>query len=162
VTADFEFSIRRAGVEDAADIASLLRAWGFVAHLAEFPFETVVDRVRGHMQQSQADDSHAVWVAQDPAGTVWGYVAVHWLPYLFLPGPEGYVSELFVHPDAVQRGIGGRLLDQVIVEAKRRGCSRLLLLNFRNRESYRRGFYAKHGWQERPDAANMIYDLSQR
>ena len=36
---------------------------------------------------------------------------------------------------------------------------RLSLLNLRERESYRRGFYAKRGWTERPGAANLIKRL---
>jgi hypothetical protein len=44
-------------------------------------------------------------------------------------------------------------------EAKSRGCSRLSLLNMRDRESYQRAFYAKDGWEERTDAANFVFDL---
>jgi hypothetical protein len=42
---------------------------------------------------------HRVAVAEDESETLIGYVAIHFQPYLFLDGPEGYVSELFVHPD---------------------------------------------------------------
>lgn len=49
-----------------------------------------------------------------------GYIAVHWLPYLFLPAPEGYVSELFVSESVRGQGIGTQLLETVTIEAKRR------------------------------------------
>jgi hypothetical protein len=55
-----------------------------------------------------------------------------------MAGAEGYVSELFVREPA-------------------RGCTRLSLINLRQRESYRRQFYVKAGWQERGTAANFIY-----
>ncbi len=90
-----------------------------------------------------------------------GYAAVHWLPYLFMPGPEGFVSELFIDDEARGQGIGTKLLESVKQEAQARGCTRLSLINLRDRESYQRGFYAKLGWQERPDAANFILRLKQ-
>ena len=34
----------------------------------------------------QADDSHSVYVAQNPEGEILGYCAVHWLPYLLFSG----------------------------------------------------------------------------
>ena len=88
-----------------------------------------------------------------------GYGSVHWLPYLFLQGPEGYVSELFVRESARGQGIGRELLKVIETEAKARGCVRLSLINLRSRESYTRQFYVKAGWEERPDAANFICRL---
>jgi GNAT superfamily N-acetyltransferase len=75
-------------------------------------------------------------------------------------GPEGYVSELFVREPARGQGVGGQLLDAIESEARARGCTRLSLINLRQRESYRRQFYVKAGWQERGTAANFIYALS--
>lgn len=88
-----------------------------------------------------------------------GYTAVHWLPYLILSGPEGYVSELFVAEAARGMGVGKALLTAVKRTAAARGCSRLQLLNMRNRESYQRRFYEKDGWQEREQAANFVYPI---
>jgi GNAT superfamily N-acetyltransferase len=72
---------------------------------------------------------------------------------------EGYVSELFIHPDFRSRSIGTSLTEKIIEEGRARGCTRLNLLNMRNKPSYKRSYYTKHGWQERPNAANFIYDL---
>jgi len=102
------------------------------------------------------DDSHTVYVAEDSAGAVVGYAAVHWLPYMLLAGPEGYVSELFIQESARGKGAGTKLLEVIEAEAKERGCSRLMLLNLRQRESYQREFYKKHGWEERPGVANFV------
>jgi GNAT superfamily N-acetyltransferase len=57
------------------------------------------------------------------------------------------------------QGVGGRILEAIKAEAQRRGCSRLMLLNLRIRESYQRQFYAKQGWEERSEAANFILPL---
>jgi GNAT superfamily N-acetyltransferase len=61
--------------------------------------------------------------------------------------------ELFIREAARDKGLGGRFLAAIEVEGKRRGCTRLLLFNRKERESYQRGFYPNHGWEERDDAA---------
>jgi GNAT superfamily N-acetyltransferase len=151
--------IRHARVEDADAVAGILRAADQFRRLSVLEPEEATAQLRRSLSQYTPDGSHTAYVAHDSAGTVLGYVTVHWLPYLFMPGPEGYVSELFVHPAVAGNGIGTRLLDVVISEAKERGCTRLSLINIRGRESYKRGFYAKRGWQERADAANLVYPL---
>jgi GNAT superfamily N-acetyltransferase len=155
-------SIRKAEIIDAASIAEIIRSLGWFAHVnAETPDETR-SRVTRHLELCLADDSHSVYVAQVPASAenltekVVGYVAVHWLPYLLLAGAEGYVSELFIRESERGLGIGTQLLAMVEAEAARRGCTRLMLLNMRQRESYQREFYIKHGWEERPEAANFV------
>jgi GNAT superfamily N-acetyltransferase len=151
--------IRRAVVEDAPALAALLRALERFDWLhAEPPVEALA-RVRGRLERAAGDDSHSIYVAVGAAGELAGYAAVHWLSYFILPGPEGFVSELFLLPEARGRGIGSRLLDAVVEEARARGCSRLSLLNNRRRESYERGFYAGRGWQERADMANFVLFL---
>jgi GNAT superfamily N-acetyltransferase len=116
--------------------------------------------VKTQLERSLADDSHSVYVAEADDDGIVGYVAVHWIPYLFMSGPEGYVSELFVREAARSQGVGRRLLELVQTEARRRGCARLSLINLRNRESYQRKFYVKAGWTERSEAANFVYAMT--
>jgi len=106
-----------------------------------------------------ADDSHTVYIADGEAANIQGYAAVHWQPCLFLPGPEGFISECFVAEPARGKGIGSQLLEAIKAEARQRSCSRLELVNFKHRESYQRGFYSKQGWEERTLAANFVYYL---
>jgi GNAT superfamily N-acetyltransferase len=113
-----------------------------------------------HLTLAAADDSHLILVAETPQGEIAGYCAVHWLPYLILPAPEGYVSELFVQEAFRAQGVGSQLLDAIQAAAKERGCSRLMLLNLRKRESYQRRFYQKQGWEERPEMANFVLSLN--
>jgi GNAT superfamily N-acetyltransferase len=156
---EMDIQVRKAEPQDTPVIAELLRSLGFFAHInAEEPGATQ-DRVARHFAMCDADDSHSVFVAQGPAGEILGYGAVHWLPYLILAGPEGYISELFVRESHRGQGIGSQLLKVMEAEARERGCSRLMLINLRKRESYRRRFYHKQGWEEREGAANFVYPL---
>ncbi len=90
--------------------------------------------------------------------TVIGYTAVYWLNPLFA-GREGYVSELFIRSDASGHGAGTELLNTIKLEAKRQGCTRLTLVNLTDRESYRRGFYASRGWEERSNTVRFSINL---
>lgn len=153
------YHIRKAQEADAASLAELLAALGRFNHIESETESEALNRTKQHLKQCLADESHSIFTAVSPAGELLGYCAVHWLPYLILAGPEGYVSELFIAEAARGQGIGGELLENVKAEAKVRGCSRLSLLNRRQRDSYQRGFYSKHGWEERPDMVNFIYML---
>jgi GNAT superfamily N-acetyltransferase len=148
--------IRAVRETDAASLAELLHSLDQFPHIQSEPLETTRTRVLGMIRQCLADESHSMFLAHDKTGALAGYLSIHWLPYLILKAPEGYVSELFVNPEARSKGIGKQLLEVALREAARRGCSRLSLLNFRNRESYQRQFYAKNGWTERVDAANFV------
>jgi len=158
-----DIHIRRAVPEDAGALARLLRSIGWFRRMENETEEETARHVDAELLRCLADDSHSIYVALTTAASddsaMVAYVAVHWLPYLIKTGPEGFISELFVHENARGEGLGRQLLDTVIDEAVARGCSRLQLINFRERESYERGFYTKAGWEERPTAASFIYDL---
>lgn len=150
-------TIRPAQLEDAPALADLLREVGFFEAINAMSPDEASAHVRRHLSLSLADDGHSLFVGADQAGQILGYVAVHWIAYLFLPGPEGYVSELFLRPVARGKGLGAALLDVVQTEARQRGVYRLSLLNNRSRESYERGFYQKHGWEERTVMSNFVF-----
>jgi len=154
--------MRRAFVADRhrPPAADLLRSLGLFPRIrAEAPQVTQA-RVSRHLALCAADDSHLVLVAEASGGAIAGYGAVHWLPYLILAGAEGYVSELCVRDTFHGQELGRQLLDIIKAEARNRDCARLMLLNMCQCETYQRRFYAKHGWEERPDAANLVLELS--
>ncbi|HMB21312.1 MAG: GNAT family N-acetyltransferase [Chloroflexota bacterium] len=157
-----EIQIRKAETTDVPALTDLLRSLGLFAHINAESHQSTEERVGKHLDLCLADDSHLLLVAQTSSGEIAGYCAVHWLPYLILAGPEGYVSELFIHEKFRGQGIGAQLLEAIRAEAQKRGCSRLMLLNMRKRESYQRQFYSKHNWEERPDAANFILPLTNK
>lgn len=154
-----QFEIRKAKAGDGAALADFIRDLKHFRRLEGLSQEAVRKRVQEGMRLLLADASHSIYIAEGAGSQIAGYANVHWLPYLFLPGPEGYVSELFIAEAARGQGLGTRLLQAVKEEARSRGCSRLSLVNMRGRESYQRRFYAKDGWEERTDAANFIFDL---
>lgn len=156
------WNVRPATPDDVRAIAAILRGLGWFAFINDEAKARTETRVKKHLRLCMADDSHAVLVAEDAKNAVLGYVAVHWLPYLMLPGPEGYVSELFVAEAARGMGVGTRLLEAVKEIADSRGCSRLMLVNRKTRESYKRGFYRKLGWEEREEFANFVLYLPPR
>jgi GNAT superfamily N-acetyltransferase len=156
---DPDITIRPATASDAGAIAHILRELGWFVHINEEPSTVTETRIGRHLGHCLADDSHAVLVAENRNRDVIGYVAVHWLPYLMLAGPEGYVSELFVCERDRGHGVGRQLLETVRKLAKQRGCVRLMLVNGRHRPSYDKGFYQKCGWRERPEMANVILPL---
>ena len=151
------YTIRKTRSGDAPALTGLLRGLGWFERLKTEPPEKTAANVARHLEQCLGDGSHSIYVAEDQAGELVGYVAVHWLPCLFLPGPEGFISELFVRETARGAGLGSSLLKAVMAEAGRRGCYRLSLLNGKYRESYRRRFYEKQGWDERPTMVNFVY-----
>ena len=152
-------TIRKATNDDVPAIAKILRGLGLFAHINNELADQTEQRVGRHFKLAD-NNSHTVYVAENATGEVIGYTVVHWLPYLILAAPEGYVSDLFVCDSERGRGIGTKLLAAVEQEAKTRDCSRLSLLNIRNRESYRRGFYKKLGWREREEAAVFVLPLT--
>jgi GNAT superfamily N-acetyltransferase len=153
------WNIRPATSADVPAIAAILRWLGWFAHVNDEPPAGTETRIAEHLRMCLADDSHSVLVAE---GAVLGYVAVHWLPYLMLPGPEGYIFELFVVESARGAGLGTKLLEAVNDMAIGRGCSRLMLVNRKTRESYQRGFYRKLGWEEREEFANFVLHLPRK
>jgi GNAT superfamily N-acetyltransferase len=152
--------IRKVMRPDARELAGLLLDIGWFDGLKNQPPEAITQQVELQIAQCLADGSHSIYVAASSVDHIVGYSSVHWLPYLFMRGPEGYISELFVRSNARGQGVGKELLQAVEVEARARGCPRLSLINLRDRESYRRKFYVKAGWEERTVAANFVYRIS--
>lgn len=153
------FAIRPARTDDVTRLAAFLRSLGYFDVIEAEPPQATRDRVSRALSDVLGRPDHLILLATDEAGAVVGYVGMHWLPCLFLDGPECFVSELFVDPRARGDGLGGRLLAEAERAARDQGCARMQLINFRTRESYRRGFYAKQGWVERPEAASFRRQL---
>ena len=153
-----EITIREATLADAGAIDTILRAIGWYERINKETTAQTQAQVTQRLEQCQREGTHTLLVAELADGTVAGYSAVHWFPALSR-GIDGYVSELFVHPSLSGRGIGTLLLDSIKEHASRRGCARLILMNRRDRESYRRGFYASHGWEELREGAFFTLTL---
>jgi len=147
-----EHRIRPARAEDAPAIAALLEALGDLPMLAG---EDVADVAARHVPVAVASPDTTLLVVEDDGGLI-GYANVHWVHDLFMPGPEGYLSELFILDSHSGRGIGSEVLGVIEAEGRERGAFRLSLLNAKRRASYERRFYEQHGWVERPEIANFV------
>jgi len=154
-----ELTIRPARREDLGAIVALWRDLDWLNWIREADPSRIESVMAKRLAESQADDSHLALVAEDGQGQVLGYAAMHFLPCFMMPGPEAYVSELFVAADARGQGVGQQLLRHLEDTAQERGCARLMLITLRDRESYQREFYKKQGWQERPVIANFVRNL---
>lgn len=154
-------TIRDAIPTDAPAIDTVLRSLGWFANLDEIPAaETQARIARVITEKCSPERDNTLLVAEAAVSEIAGYLFVHWLPNLIFGG-EGYISELFVLPDARGQGIGSALLDEAKGRGIARGYQRLTLFNRRERASYERGFYPKHGWVERDDAALFMYYLDE-
>lgn len=152
-----DVTIRPARLTDTGAIAELWRALGWFPHINEESQADTEARIARHLELCFADDSHMVLVAENSDGAFAGFVSVHWLPYLFLTGPEGYITELFVVETERGKGIGRTLLSEVGKRAIERGCSRLQLVTGKDHDSYK--IYHKLGWKERPELADFVLHL---
>lgn len=150
------FTIRTAQPEDAPALARLLQSIGW---FASFETGCPEDHAAAIAPLLKPCERQLQLLAVDAQGIVLGYCATHWLPTAILQRMDAYVSELFMHASARSMGVGAKLLDQAVAAARKKGCSRIWLVNNRDRDSYLRGFYARQGWQEQPQAARFVLPL---
>jgi GNAT superfamily N-acetyltransferase len=149
-------NIRVATLNDARAIGALL------ANIDDYPHWKTRDVTTleqfAHTSHSAANSDRLVLLAEIENRVI-GYAAVTWLRPMF-SGLEGYVSELFIRSDAGGQGAGTALLKAVKSAATTLGCSRLTLVNLKDRESYKRGFYTSRGWEERPNTVRFVLALA--
>jgi GNAT superfamily N-acetyltransferase len=152
-------NIRLGTVEDAKEIASVIHEMTELRSVTSRSIETTTLIIERNLQKAICSETSSIFVAESSEGEIAGYGAVHWIPFLFLPGGMAYLTELFIRPEKSGRGIGSSLLDRIVLEATERGCSRLSLVNGRGEDSYRRQFYSERGWVERKEMANFVLHL---
>lgn len=105
------------------------------------------------------EEENALLLVAELGGEVVGYVHGEIVTYLLFAGREMLVSELFVTEAARGRGVGTALMAAIEAEAVKRRCFRISVLNSRERESYKRGFYPGLGYEERVHTANFTKRL---
>jgi GNAT superfamily N-acetyltransferase len=150
--------VRAAKVEDAEDMARILREIGWSQKRNALNLEEVsrpIEELILHANEDQ--EGHTVMVAVDEGDRVIGFTSAHWVPFIMLGSFEGYISDVFVSPMASGMGAGKLLVQKIMEEGKKRGCMRLMVTNGKDKPSYKRGFYEKLGWTERPKVANFVY-----
>ncbi|MDR2980862.1 MAG: GNAT family N-acetyltransferase [Puniceicoccales bacterium] len=152
--------IREATISDAMGIAQVMHTIDEIKVAIGDTLDETCTRVERAISTAITTGASTILVGITSEGLIVAYCAVHWVPFVFLSGPEAYISELFLRPDVRGSGLGAALLKEVRSRAALRGCSRISLLNHRERESYQRCFYAKQGFQEREQMANFILPMT--
>lgn len=102
---------------------------------------------------------NALLLVAELGGRMVGYIHGEIVTYLLFAGREMLVSEVFVMESARGRGVGKALISMIESEAVRHKCFRISVLNSRERESYKRGFYPSLGYEERSHTANFTKRL---
>lgn len=153
-----DVNIRKAVPDDAEAMAIILREIGWSEKRNSLPIQEVSEPIRGLINYAiKNSDAHTIYVAVEDNDNVMGFINVHWVPFIMLGSYEGYISDVFVSPGAGGKGAGSFLVKTVMEEGKERGCMRLMVTNGKEKPSYRKGFYKKLGWTERPKVANFVY-----
>ena len=151
-------SIRPAKLKDSESIERIIRELEWYDHITKKSTQDTISKIEDNLRSCQKASSDSVFVAEKGEKVV-GYISVHWIFFVILPGPEGYISELFVSEKERGQGIGSLLIKEVKKQAEKKGCARLMLINNRNRLSYEKGFYKKKRFIERQHVANFIMPL---
>jgi predicted N-acetyltransferase YhbS len=148
-----DISIRPLKPSDIADIMQLHRELGWNP-----AFKADGSTLKQRLEALITEESALLLVAT-LKGKVVGYIHGEIVTYLLFAGREMLVSELFVMESVRGRGVGKALLNAIESEAVQQKCFRISVLNSRERESYKRGFYPSLGYEERPHTANFTKRL---
>lgn len=121
-------------------------------------FQADGSTLRQRLEELITEENTLLLVA-DMNRSVVGYIHGEIVTYLLFAGREMLLSEVFVMEQSRGQGIGRALIAAMEAEAVKRRCFRISVLNSRERESYRRGFYPRLGYEERPHTANFTKRL---
>jgi ribosomal protein S18 acetylase RimI-like enzyme len=114
--------------------------------------------LRQRLDALVAEESALLLVAE-ARGQVIGYIHGEIVTYLLFAGREMQISEVFVMRDWRGQGVGSALVSAIEQEAAKQRCFRISVLNSRERESYKRGFYPSLGYEERATTASFVKRL---
>jgi ribosomal protein S18 acetylase RimI-like enzyme len=130
-----------------------------LAQVADDVFDAALDA--RSTQEFLADPRHRLCVALD-AGVVVGFASAVIYVHPDKPKPELWINEVGVAPSHWRRGIGRAVMDAILADARRAGCSEAWVLTDRTNEAAQR-LYAASGGEASPDAQVMFtFPLSDR
>jgi ribosomal protein S18 acetylase RimI-like enzyme len=150
IVTDHDVSVRRAGVEDVALVARLLREFN-----AEFD-EPIPARsqIESNVRAGIAGERWWVLLASDPVtGIVTGFVTVAEHDSAYTAAPVLYIEDLYVAPASRGQGVGSALMSRVFAEAATRGVT-LVELGVDESDTDAMRFYERHGFNFRDPATN--------
>lgn len=131
--------IRTATETDASKIVGLLTQLGYPGTEG-----FIRDKIR-----KLANHPDGVVVVAVENGAVVGFISLHFIPQVALPGDFARISYLCVDEAVRSGGIGRQLLSYAELRARQRGCDRLEL-HCHSRRERAHEFYFRHGYAESP------------
>jgi ribosomal protein S18 acetylase RimI-like enzyme len=147
-----EIQVRQAGVEEAADIARLLRDFNLEYDEPTPPVEELATTVGRLLEEGEI----TVLLAGDGLD---GLSLFRFRPGIWSAGAETYLQELYVVPALRGRGIGRALLEATIEHASERGADGIDL-NTGETDTAARALYESMGFTNRegsPDGPSMLF-----
>ena len=142
--------LRLANSDDLESIALMMDYLGYPARPSELKLI---------LSDILSNPAMKLFLAVYTDGKPIGLINLHCLPALRLKGYQVSIEELVVHPDFRGQAIGKRLLDFAREYAEEKGAVRLEVTISNKRESFRRKFYKKNGFE---DAGSSVYRINFR
>jgi GNAT superfamily N-acetyltransferase len=136
------FTIRRGRPEDDAAVARELAA--YLAFIGDVFEPGGLDHDIAHWQEEYCGPTGSLLLVQSPAGEVVGTAAVR----LLAPG-VGELKRMWLRPACQGLGLGRRLMDATLDEARRLGC-RALRLDSESKLEAAVHLYRAYGFAEIP------------
>ncbi|MGE8677422.1 GNAT family N-acetyltransferase [Achromobacter marplatensis] len=132
--------IRTATSEDSAAIAALLTQLDYPGTAPFMPQK---------IAQLTVHPDVRLLVAEDEAGQLLGFIGLHFMIQLALPGDFCRITYFCVSDQARSAGVGRRLEAAAEDEARARGCDRIEVHCHERRMDAHR-FYYRQGYEESP------------
>jgi ribosomal protein S18 acetylase RimI-like enzyme len=144
--------IRRAGVDDAAEVARLLDAFN-----REYDeFTPGVDALTKRAGELIGEEEITVLLTGEPP---FGLAQLRFIPSMWSDGFEAYLEELYIAPERRGEGLGRTLLDATIELSRDRGATHLQL-NTSEDDTAALSLYESTGFSNRegrPDGPTMFF-----
>lgn len=147
------YTIGLATVADVARVAPLFDAYRQFYGLASDP-----PLAKRYLLDRLSRGEAIVLLAQAPDGTALGFVQMYPGFSSLRAAPIFVLYDLYVAPDARQRGVGRRLMELAASEARRRGAVALTLSTARTNVPAQR-LYESLGWKRDDDFIEYGLDL---
>ena len=139
--------IRKAKLSDFSEIHRLMVLLGYKISKSEIQnqkieFEVIIESKHQNIFVIEGNDSN----------TIDAMISYSVLPQLRFAGLKMEVDELIVNPEKRSMGLGSKLVQFALEQAKMLRVKKVIISNNRERESYHRKFYQKLGFCEKNSA----------
>ena len=138
-------TVREARPEDLPFVAALLENLGY---------RVPPDAAGSILAESRRGSNSRYLLAESDSSSAVGLIGLARVPALRLGGWEVHITELVVCPTHRGAGVGALLLSHAAQWARDNGAVRIEVNTSRSRDSFRRRFYEKNGFQA---AASSIF-----